>query len=168
VSLNTTPRTWAASEVATSTHLNTEVRDALTGIQAAWTTYVPTWAAITTNPAIGNGTLQGFYMRIGKTIHFRVVITMGSTTTYGTGQWYATLPVAPVSTLGRLQFNSSYYDSAIADRSGVATWDSANSRVLLHSWPTTAGAALAQVSATVPHTWGTSDQVVVGGTYEAA
>jgi hypothetical protein len=88
--LNTTPRTWVASEVVTVAELNTEVRDALTGIQAGWTTYTPTL----TNITIGNGSANGGYLQIGKTIFARFIFIAGSTTTYAAGALGVSLPVA--------------------------------------------------------------------------
>jgi hypothetical protein len=61
----------------------------------AWTAYTPVWTAPTTNPVLGNGTLTGQYMaQNGKTIHYRIVLIMGSTTTYGSGMYLLSLPVA--------------------------------------------------------------------------
>src|SRR5689334_17734691 len=90
--LNTTPRTWTASEIVTAAMLNEEIRDALAAIQAPWTDYACAWTAVTSNPVIGNGTIDASYHRIGKTVWFTVKITMGSTTTYGAGQWRVSLP----------------------------------------------------------------------------
>jgi len=58
-----------------------------------WTTYTPTWTAGGTNPSLGNGTLIGRYTRVGRTITFQVNLTMGSTTTYGSGGYEFALPV---------------------------------------------------------------------------
>jgi hypothetical protein len=93
MSLNTTARTWVAGEKPPASTWNTEIRDAINGIQAAWTTYTPTWTASTTNPTLGNGTLSGRYLQIGKRIEFSIQITWGSTTTAGTGTWAFSLPV---------------------------------------------------------------------------
>ena len=52
---------------------------ALSGNWQAWT---PTWAGTT----VGNGTVVARYTQIGKTVHFQVLLTFGSTTTFaGTG-----------------------------------------------------------------------------------
>jgi len=59
-----------------------------------WKTYTPAWTAATTNPVLGNGTLTGQYLQVGKTVHYRIVLTMGSTTTYGSGYYQLSLPVA--------------------------------------------------------------------------
>ena len=62
----TSPRTWVASEVVTAAIMNTHVRDNLKAIGDAWTSFTPTWTGVTTNPAIGNGTLNGQHMVVGK------------------------------------------------------------------------------------------------------
>lgn len=60
--------------------------------QLAWTAYTPVWTGSTTNPVIGNGTLQGAYCKIGKLVNFRASITLGSTTTVGAGAYGLSLP----------------------------------------------------------------------------
>lgn len=65
-----------------------------TAADTAWTTYTPTWTAATTNPTLGNGTLVGRYMRVdGRTIVAHINLTIGSTTTLGTGGYSFALPV---------------------------------------------------------------------------
>lgn len=101
-SLNTTPRTWVASEIVDETMLNEEIRDALTELQDEWVAYTPTWTASTTNPTIGNGTLTGRYHRVGKTIDVAILLTWGSTTTVGSGNYAFALPVAARSSSGSM------------------------------------------------------------------
>lgn len=64
------------------------------GSSSTWAAYTPTWTAATTNPAIGNGTLAGRYVRDGDTVHFWINLTFGTTTTVGSGVWRFGLPVA--------------------------------------------------------------------------
>lgn len=61
--------------------------------------FTPTWAGTGSNPAIGNGTLRGEYARMGDSLEVKFEIVMGSTTTFGTGNWSLSLPtsVNPVS-----------------------------------------------------------------------
>lgn len=106
--LNTTPRTWTTSELVTAAMMNTEVRDAFTGVQAAWTSYSPSWTAATTNPTIGNGTIVGAYLQIGKTVHWRIKISPGSTTTFGTGTYFVSLPVTPISSPSILPIGNAF------------------------------------------------------------
>jgi hypothetical protein len=65
--VNYTPRTWVSGEVVTAAEMNAEVKTLATGIQAAYTTIATTWTGTTTNPAIGNGSLNMRYERIGHT-----------------------------------------------------------------------------------------------------
>jgi len=58
----------------------------------AWTTYTPTWTGATSDPAIGNGTLGGAFLEMGSLLFLRIHVIMGSTTTYGAGQWFLSLP----------------------------------------------------------------------------
>lgn len=132
----------------------------------AWSTYSPTWTAASTNPAIGNGTIAGRYVQVGKTVHFRVVITMGSTTTYGTGQWSVTLPVASVAAGVQDLIGEAFIGGGVYPLRGrIAT---GTSTVLLYCDPTTAGGFLRSVTATTPGTWINATVLVIQGTYEAA
>ncbi|MCX5201038.1 hypothetical protein OG897_06125 [Streptomyces sp. NBC_00237] len=95
-----TPRTWAVGETVTASMLNTEIRDQFNSMFGAWTPYTPTWTAVTTPPALGNGTLTGQYMKIGRTCFTIFVLTMGSTTTYGSGFWKMSLPFTAATVTG--------------------------------------------------------------------
>lgn len=79
---------WAAGttagQVLTAATLNT--------IGAAWESYTPAWTATTTNPAIGNGSISGSWARINKTAFVNIFVVMGSTTTYGTGNYRFSVP----------------------------------------------------------------------------
>lgn len=98
MSLNTTAATWVTGTVVTAAQLNLEVRDAINGMQAAWTAYTPAWTGSTTNPVIGNGTLVGRSGRIGKTIvGCKAVVLGGTTTTVGSGVYSLSLPFASIA-----------------------------------------------------------------------
>jgi hypothetical protein len=57
------------------------------------------WTATTTNPTIGNGTLTGRYIQLGKLVIYRIYLVGGTTTTLGTGPaYFITLPVASTGT----------------------------------------------------------------------
>lgn len=99
----TTPRTWANPEVVTDTIMNTHVRDNFRAIGDAWTSYATTWGASTTNPTLGNGTLTMTYLLAGKLLIGRFELTIGSTTSVGSGIYTLTLPVSVASsTYGNL------------------------------------------------------------------
>ncbi len=145
------------------------MRDALKAVSEAWTAYTPTWSGITTNPALGNGSFSGSaYARVNKLIHFRIVLTMGTTTTYGTGGWRLTLPVAPLST-ARQSFVADYLDAGTNGWHGNAVWDNTASALVLYTPATTAGNPYRVVgNGNAPFTWGNGDQACIAGTYEAA
>lgn len=138
----------------------------------AWAAYAstPTWTS-TTNPAIGNGTIAGHYVQLGKTVHFRVKITMGSTTTYGSGGYSVGLPVAhnhgAESAIGRVHMLDT---SASTRYGGQAYTVSSNSDTVFLSY-TQASLSLNSsggITATGPFTWASGDILTVTGTYEAA
>lgn len=141
----------------------------LNGLQAAWTAYTPTWTGTTTNPTLGNGSFAGSaWLRIGKTVLFRIVLTMGSTTTYGSGQWVLTPPVAPVGgATVRVPNPADYYDTGNNAYPGYAAFFTGGN-LYLYCDPTTAGGASRAVGAAAPFTFGAGDQVVINGSYEAA
>lgn len=65
------------------------------GTSWPWQSFSPT----ITNLTVGNGTLATFYTQIGKTVHFRIVLTFGSTTILPTGaDALVTWPVTPKDT----------------------------------------------------------------------
>ena len=166
MSLNTTPRTWVAGEVSTAANFNAEVRDAFTGIQAAWTSYTPSWTGATTNPVIGNGTITGAYLQIGKTVLYRIGITIGSTTTMGTGVYYTfSLPMTANSTYtlhAAAGFATFFDTSAPTVYMRFAALQTGLASVILRDQ---AGAA---VSPTVPVVPAVGDTFAITGAFEAA
>jgi hypothetical protein len=61
----------------------------------AWTAYTPTFTSVGgTAPNLGNGAVDGAYLRVGRLVHFRARILFGSTTTYGSAgnTWRISIP----------------------------------------------------------------------------
>ena len=119
----------------------------------AWSLYTPTW----TNLTVGNGTVNAAYSQVGKTVHFRVGILWG-TTTSASGNWYPSLPVPVVPGLG-----SFYPVSAWMFNSSPSTFNSAT--FVLNTYIISATAGI--VSGVNPWAWGVSDRVYINGSYEA-
>lgn len=137
---------------------------------------IPTWRTWTpvignigagTNWSLGNGTLTGRYIKIGRTIHWTAVLTLGTTSVAGTNQLTLSLPVAA---------SAAHHEDPII---GQAVEQGVNAFVLSGGWisttvviPQTIGASgvLGAVTATTPFTWNgaRADQVYLSGTYEAA
>lgn len=134
----------------------------------AWVAYTPTWTMSSGGQALGNGTVVGRYRRIGKTIHYTIEFTIGSTTTIGTGQPQFTLPVAP------REVNLMHYGQAVFIDGGAAVynayplWIAASDVLRMYCDPTTAGNSLRGLTNLVPVTLASTDQILIRGTYEAA
>lgn len=88
----TASNTWAVGSKITAALLNGQLRDLINGF-GAWTSYTPTWTASTTNPTIGNGTITGAYLQVNKLVMCYGKITVGTTTTAGTGAYTISVPV---------------------------------------------------------------------------
>lgn len=161
-----TPRTWVAGEIVTAAIMNVHVRDQFNAIGSAWTSWTPAWTAATSNPAIGNGTIVGNYIQAGKLIIFRIIITAGSTTTFGTGAYSFTYPVAPVvtanaSTAGNI---AGYYWV----NGGVKPYGVIGVGNTSTTWRIVSTSADSFISDSFPTGKGTGDKINVSGTYEAA
>ncbi|MFB7219333.1 hypothetical protein [Streptomyces sp. NPDC056227] len=160
------PKTWVVGEVVTAAIMNQEIRDQFNSMFGAWTSYTPTWTAATTNPTIGNGTLTGRYIKVGRTVTVSLLLIPGSTTTYGSGVYLFGLPFPAasdvVSCLGAARI------------SGGATWighmlvgSSATSANLTFS-NTTADTRGANMSDSKPETLAATAQVRATVTYQTA
>lgn len=160
----TSAPTFAASEVVTAVKLNA-LAD---GIQAAWTTYTPTWTASVVNPVLNNGSISGKYIQVGKTVHFWMKLTVGSTTTVGSGTYKLTLPVAPVAGhLGR--FDLVYTDvSGGGQFRGITFGLSASTVQLAYDQNGATNTPIQALTNTSPFVPATGDVYEMWGTYEAA
>ncbi len=139
---------------AIQTQINAKLTEALT-----WTTYTPTWTATGGTPSIGNGTLTGKYIRIGKLLHFKIELTFGSTTSVGTTTvWELGTPVSVVADNSPMPIW--ILDSGTAEHLGVA-----NAIATTYVRPMVAGNYLSYNS---PFTWTTSDRLRIQGTLEAS
>jgi hypothetical protein len=128
----------------------------------AWLSYTPTWTASVTNPSLGNGTLTGRYIQMGKTVNFSVQLNIGSTTTLGSGGWMISVPVT-----SKTQISLGFVVTML--KNGVS-WYYGQTNGGFYSYndrtaPTYNGSPVTSVS---PFNWSTSDVLAFNGTYEAA
>lgn len=135
----------------------------------AWQSFTPTW----TNLSVGNGTLVAKYVQIGKTVHFRIKLIFGSTTSIS-GNVSVALPVTPNSDyvdtntgidvfISILDSGTNLYTgSVITNASGVLQLYTNNAA------STNVNFAASNITSSNPMTWTTSDRLMLHGTYEAA
>jgi hypothetical protein len=143
-------------------------RETLLGSNIPWTSYTPIWTSSSINPAIGNGTITGAYQVIGKTCFVRGNIAMGSTTTFGTGEWYVSMPITAVNadailmTVTLLDNGSAWYNAIMAGaRAGF------NTKAAIQYVNIQNGTAN-DVNETQPFTWTNGDRFIWNGSYEIA
>lgn len=153
----TLPQPLVGLEI-TATDVDT-LRDAIGGVTDSWTSYTPVWGSSGTQPVIGNGTITGAYIRSGKLVTATATITMGSTTTFGTGFYTVSLPVTAASTAH--MGVALMYDTSVDTnkRAGAAA---------LNTTSVVAFYADGTVTPTVPFTWANGDFLRFTITYEAA
>jgi hypothetical protein len=100
----TDPKTWATNDILSASDLNTYVRDNGRAI-GKLTSYTPSWTASTTNPVIGNGVIQGRYIALEEWCWVSVQISVGTTTTVGSGNYSVSLPFAGSTLSGGTEQN---------------------------------------------------------------
>ena len=120
----------------------------------------PTWASSGTQPAIGNGTLTSNFAVADGVCTETMSITMGSTTTYGTGDW--TLSTAFAATQNAI--GSVYMRDATGNFwTGVCRIAAGAQAIAIY-----ANNAAAGVNATNPFTWAQSDVLEATISYRIA
>ena len=131
-----------------------------------WTSYTPQWTTTGggADPVLGNGSMIGKYISVGKLAVVKLRLTWGTTTTGGSGNWQWTLPPTLVPAVNNntnlgccltLDAGASYkYDGAIIDNDTIL-------RVI--------GIASGSFyTATVPMTWANTDFMALEIAYEVA
>jgi hypothetical protein len=121
-------------------------------------TWTPVWTGNTTNPSLGNGTITGSYTRIGRLINATIRLTIGSTTTFGSGNYYFSLP-KPVGGTGMAFFfgvrqGVGYYTLMGPVEVGLAT------TLLLAN-----GGSGLSLNPTYPATWAATDVFTINVVY---
>lgn len=134
--------------------------------QGSWLTWTPTWSGTSVN-ATGASSPSYKYSIIGKTVNFRISVVKG-TSNFGTADLAFSTPTGytPLATtVGDAVFNNGtqrYPGTAIISSAGTIT-PLANPDVT-----GTLNYGRSPTNTTVPFTWGTSDSIIITGTYEVA
>lgn len=128
----------------------------------AWTAFTPSW----TNLTVGaGGTNAGFYCQIGKTVHLRVKVILGTSPSVGAVK--LTLPVTIKNDYGTLQ---TIGNVVLKDTdAGVAPIGTlGQSGDLYYSKVSSTVSVLWNLGSSEPFTWAASDEIMITATYEAA
>ena len=135
------------------------------GLGAAWTSYTPTFA----NTTLGNGSVSGGYLALGKAIFFTATFTLGTTSAVGSAATVS-LPVTSVSLSTRTPVANVVYrdDSAATTYPGTALWSTTTTALLGVYSVSASPASYVATSSTIPFTWATLDTILVSGFYQAA
>lgn len=134
-------------------------------LTSAWSTYTPVLSADSGTPTIGNGSVTGRYKQLGKMVHVRGIMTVGSTTA-AAGGWYLSLPVTAHATGNAI--GSAYLRDVSAAGAGHFIGISAvlgatsTSRIAFYTQ------ANNQVTSANPFAWASGDTINFSLTYEAA
>lgn len=151
------------------TMVNSTTRTAVPGaITTNEQSYPVQWTCTGTAPAIGNGTLTGYWLQDGEYLEGRIFLTAGSTTTFGTGGWLFSIPSGLTIDPGQVTEGdkSIIGDGELTDtgtRSYVAAawvFDSTRIRILYHNDYVGASSnpiAVGGVDLNNPHAWGNTD-----------
>lgn len=140
--------------------------DKLDATHNAWTAFVPVWESTGVDPVLGNGSIAGRYRKVGKSLDITIVLTMGTTTTYGAIVWYFLLPAGLTS--GPLnQFIPAQFRQA-AIRHGHVYIDPGQTGLILLVDNGQAGGTLTYPTATVPSAWASGHKIIVSGRIEVA
>jgi hypothetical protein len=121
------------------------------------------WTAATTNPVLADGTLVSRYQLAAKVlISWEVKITMGVSTTMGTGLWQLVYPGGatprdPNAPCGGFGEGRAYDVSVSSTIGSRITCDFGASALSLRCAPTTAGGLDRQVQSAQPFAWSTDD-----------
>jgi hypothetical protein len=128
-----------------------------------WTDYTTVWTASTTNPAIGNGHIDGRYCRTNNLVVFQGIILMGTTTTYGSGVYRISLPINARSANGAVGY------AILLDASaGYTGYTGVGMMVTTSTFEFRIGNAQTIFSPTTPITLNNGDQLRFTLIYEAA
>lgn len=118
--------------------------------------FTPTWSG-----TLGNGTLKGFYTRVGNLMTVNVSLVWGNTTSHGASTQTFQMPLAsgsPTRTIGSAWLN----DSGTAVFTGVSYIAPEEVKLKVFFNNDSAGSGL---TGTAPFTWTTNDELFASLTY---
>lgn len=131
-----------------------------------WFNYAGNWHSSGTAPSLGNGTLVSRFTLRGNTVLIKIKLVMGSTTTFGTGNYMFDIPIASAALTGT---TDSFGLAGYSENLGVAAYSVLSARMASSTDFTvqmTSGSAYYTLGATSPFTWDDNDYFNGVGFYE--
>jgi hypothetical protein len=130
----------------------------------AWTTFTPTFTSIGagTDWAIGNATTSAAYLRVGRSLFFRVQVTWGTTTTFGTKALGMSLPLAAIAYSGTnpVLGEAAYFDASTAKvYVGRVNYRGQTEVQFVQTGVSATYVETGSVTSTLPFTWVSTDQL---------
>lgn len=155
---------FAAGDVLTAAAMNS--------IGEAWEAFGAgaSWTSTGSQPALNNGTWHGEFCQINKLVIARYRVTMGSTTSYGSGTYRLALPVTASTSniIGDIVGWGRYIEAGGLAYNGYVLLDT-TARVIPHYLTTVVGAvADTPVTRDAPYQWANGDVMQCVIMYEAA
>lgn len=129
------------------------------GIGGAWVAWSPTLTGI----SLGNGVVIARRLLMGKTVHFRFQITLGSTTTFSAANSFS-LPSAAQAI--RWRFDGEILDAGFANYPIQGRVNPVSPSVVELVYRNGAGNTDASVTNAAPFGIGSGDVLTMSGTYE--
>lgn len=123
-------------------------------------TYTPVWVSSGTQPSLGNGSLTGNYVQVGKLVQGLITLAAGSTTTFGTGAYTFSIPLVAIGPGLTPVGIATGIDAGIASYGGTAELISSTTIQLA-----TQASPQAAFSGTVPWMMGSGDEIVINFCY---
>lgn len=173
-SLDTFTNPTATSLLTSPSHsgLHSDINDAVTALETkvgigntvlgTYTTYTPTYSNIT----IGNATVTAKYCQVNDFVHVTGSIVLGSTTVIGTNPAISmgfnldSLYYTPITWFAQIGTASFYDASTTIHYFGVVT--AANNLTQMQLWAQKANTTYVerqQITAALPFTWATGDEI---------
>lgn len=167
----TAPYTMTA-ETLTVARWNTDVRDNLSHLfeQIHSGTSIAGWASFTpayTNLTVGDGVNTGKKGYAGKTTHFYIQFTFGSTSSIAANATF-NFPDTAVTYLANHPVAQVIYSDAGVLYAGAAVWATTGTAALVVNGSAGTYVNVVGVSNLIPFTWATGDVILIHGSYERA
>ncbi|WP_425832553.1 hypothetical protein [Streptomyces fractus] len=167
------PKTWVVGETVSAALLNQEIRDQWNSILGAWSSYTPTWLAEGgAAPTLGNGSITGRYLKVGRTVDWVVQLTWGSTTAAGGGggaeNWMLGLPAAPAAGFSQRIITVDAFDASTSLHYSASAIYNTGSGGVFKTMVSNRADNTGIWDSQLPFVWAAGDILYASGRYEAA